>query len=126
MERENKKKKIIKKKEPLALKHRDYLTLLSKSKNPLRRKKLIEAAEKSEIEAVAECIENILNGNVALTKSQLNKLRKHRVSLRNLRKNAKSNVQASKRVLKQKGGFLPMLLPLALNALGSVLGGLTK
>lgn len=112
---------IKRKKKPLALQHRDYLTLLSKSKNVNRRKKLIDAGENSEIKAVAECVKNIVNGNVPLTKSQLTKLKKHRTVLRDLTKNVRTPTK-SKKLLKQHGGFLNLLLPIALNALSGLFG----
>lgn len=111
---------------PLALQHKDYLTLLSKSKQSGRRKKLIDIAEKNEINAVAECVENILNGNVPLTKSQLRKLSRHKNNMRKLRSTGKQSTLAKKRILKQSGGLLPMLLPLAVNAITGLIGNLVK
>ena len=51
-----------------AIKHKDYLSLLSKSKQKNRRNRLLELANSGEIQAVSECISNILNGNVPISK----------------------------------------------------------
>ena len=48
---------------PLALKHKEYLTLFSKAKNKARRNKLVDVADGSEVRAVSECIKNILDDN---------------------------------------------------------------
>jgi len=108
------------------VKHRDYLTLLSKSKNAIRRKKLLDAGDNGEICAVSECVKNILNGNVPLTPTQFKKLKKHRTTLRKLMHNIRGSTKEKRTLLKQKGGFLPMLLPIALNALSGLFGSLTK
>jgi hypothetical protein len=99
----------------------DYLTLLSKSKHAGRRAKLIDAGDKHQIRAVAECVNNIVKGNVPLNKTQFTKLKKHRIALREVVTSC-SNKQRS--LLKQKGGFLPMLLPIAINALSGLFSGL--
>lgn len=116
-------KKKRKAKLPLAIKHKEYLTLLSKSKNVSRRQKLVDAANNSEINAVIECIKNLLNGNVPLQKSQLNQLRKYKSTLRSLAYKCRA-VKDRRRVLRQKGGFLAGILPIALSALGSLFSGL--
>ena len=102
---------------PLAIKHQEYLTLLSKSKNPHRRKKLIEAGNSGEIQAVTECIQNIISGNVPVNKNQLKLLKRYKYVLRNLAKKCRP-IKNKKKMLLQKGGFLGALLPIALNALG--------
>ena len=104
--------------EPYAVTHQDYLTLLSKSKNKDRRNKLIDVASSGELSAVMECITNIINGNVPLSQEKLKQLRRHKNILRSLAKKCYPNKQ-KKSVLKQKGGFLPALLPLALKAVTS-------
>lgn len=111
-----------KQKLPLAIKHRDYLTLLSKSKNAIRRKKLIDAGDNGQIGAVAECIKNIVDGNVPLKKSQLTRLKKYKTVLRTLRKHPRG-ANKRKSILMQKGGFLTTLLPIALNALSGLFSG---
>jgi formate dehydrogenase maturation protein FdhE len=116
------KKKKKKQNEPLAIKHMDYLTLLSKTKNVNTRKKLIDAGNRQQIKAVAECVKNIVTGNVPLSKSQLTRLKKHRTVLRNMMTSVR-NATKQKALLKQKGGFLPMLLPIAIQALSGLFSG---
>lgn len=114
-----------KQKEPLAIKHKEYLTLLSKTKNNSRRQKLIEAADSGEISAVSECIRNLVEGNVPLNKSQLRSLRRYKRTLRTLAKKC-GGVKKKRKLLRQKGGFLSTLIPIALSAVTSLLGGLVK
>lgn len=114
----NKKKSVSKKSK--ALKHKDYLTLLSKAKNVKRRKLLIDLADCSEVRAISECIANVLTGNVRLNTAQKKKLKKHKKVLRFLM-DKKPTASDKKKVLYQKGGFLTALLPLALSAVSSLL-----
>ena len=116
-------KNSSKSREPLAHKHRNYLLLLSRTKNKNRRKHLIDAGETGEIKAVSECIDNVLRGNVHITEKQLNILRQYRGILRKLA-NSCHPVKKKKKILKQKGGFLRALLPMALNVAGELFGGL--
>lgn len=114
-----------KKKEPLAIKHKDYLTLLSKTKTSVRRQKLIDAGNNGEINAVSECIRNLIDGNVPLNKAQLKTLRRYKTILRTLAKKC-GGVKDRRAILRQKGGFLATLLPIALSAVSSLIGGLFK
>jgi hypothetical protein len=123
--RKNEPVKHRKRKLPLALEHKDYLTLLSKSKNAVLRKRLIDAGDTNQIRAVAECVKNILDGNVPLSQAQLKKLKKHSRVMREVTKYTKSQTKR-KRLLKQSGGFLQMLLPIALNALSGLFSQLTS
>ena len=111
---------------PLAIKHKDYLTLLSKAaKNPTKRNKLIDVADTSEIRAVSECIKNILEGNVPLSKKHLNQMKRHKLLLRSLAKRCYP-VKKKKTILKQKGGFIGALIPMAISALSGMLPSLLK
>jgi hypothetical protein len=111
----------MKRKQPFALQHRDYLTLLSKSKGATRRRKLIDAGDNDQIRAVSECVQNVVKGNLPLSKSQLRKLKKHQTVLRAVTSSVRAPSK-SKRILKQSGGFLNFLLPIALNALSGLFG----
>lgn len=122
-------KKIIESKKktgcrPKAVQHIEYLTLLKKSaNNKKKRQALLDYADKDELSAVTECVQNILAGNVPLSKEQLKKLRRHKRRMRELSQDNISIVK-HKRVLNQSGGFLQAILPLALGALGPIIGGL--
>jgi hypothetical protein len=114
-------------KKSFALKHQDFLSLLSKTKQRKRRNGLIDYGDKSQIHAVSECISNILSGTIPVTKFQLKKLKKHKNQLRQLAM-GRYPMKKKKIYLKsQQGGFLlASILPLALNALSGIFGGLFK
>lgn len=102
-----------------AYKRRDFLNLLGKSKTKHRRNLLIELADRGELNAVCECIDNVLRGNVRLPRSKINKLNKYKKHLRLLTKKRLSN-KKRKATLKQHGGFLSILLPTALSLLSTI------
>lgn len=99
-----------------AIEHKDYLSLLSKSKNKNRRNKLLDVASSGELQAISECIMNIIEGNVAVSKTQLSQLKRHKEILRSLSQKCYP-VKKKRTILKQKGGFLSIVLPLALTAI---------
>lgn len=98
-------KKKKKGKEPLVTQHKEFLHLLSNTKNKKRRNGLIDVAENKEIKAISECIHNILLGNVPVTKKQIEHLRKYRHILRTLASRC-SSLKKKRKILKQKGGYL--------------------
>jgi hypothetical protein len=114
-------------KKSYALKHKDFLSLLSKTKQRKRRNGLIDYGDNSQIHAVSECISNILSGAVPVNKSQLKKLKKHRHQLRQLAM-SRFPVKKKKLYLKSQSGgaLLASILPLAINALSGIFGGLFK
>ena len=84
---------------------------------------MVDLADQNELAAISECILNVLVGNVKLGKSQKSKLTKHKNIMRLIaRKNLSS--KRKKSILKQKGGFLPAILPLAISALTSLVPAL--
>ena len=116
------KKRSPKEKKPnfLAAKHRDYLSLLASFKNKKnQRNKLIDLAEKEQVDSLTEVVRNILRGNIALSKRQLSQLRRHRHALRSLAQKRYS-INKKKSILKQKGGLIGAILPMALKALTSI------
>lgn len=117
-----KKKTNRKTKKPLAYVNSDYLSLLGKTKNKKKRDILIDIATNDQLKAILECIFNILDGSVLLSKTHIDKLKKHKSVLRKHR-NDKLSTEQRKLLLKQKGGFLNVLLPIASGILGSILGG---
>lgn len=101
-----------------AIKHRDFLSLLSRAKNTKKRNKLIDIADPNELKAVAECFLNILNGNIKVSANQLNKMKRKKSTMRKLVGKRNSH-KKRKEYIKQTGGFLPTILPLALTLLSS-------
>lgn len=73
-----------------------------------QRKSVINHASKDEILALTECCINILNGNVKLTDEERRRLTKHCSHIRAV--SNKISILKKKRILIQKGGFLPILL----------------
>lgn len=86
----------------------DYLKVLSVA-TPKQRQAIIDGASKDLIYAICECALNCLKGNVNLTSSQKQKLSRHKNTLRSLA-NKKYPLKKKRSVLKQKGGFLGVLL----------------
>ena len=105
-----------------ALKRRDYLTLLANSKDVKRRKALLDVATKQEIDAISECLLNIVNGRVRISPSKIGKLKKIKRHLKDLT-NKRCLFKKRKQILKQEGEFLTSILPVALSVLGSLFGG---
>ncbi len=114
--------RVKSKKKPYLLRHKDYLSLLTKSKKDCKRcKHLIAAANSGEVAALSEACMNILQGNVP--DNHLTKLRKYRNKIRKVASKSTS-VRAKKKSL-QEGGFLSVLLPIIASAASGLIGGLT-
>jgi len=75
---------------------------------PCIRKHLITKADRSLVDCLCECVDNILRGNVPLTKLQKEKLKRNKAGLRALTK--KSVSLKKKKAILQKGGFVGSLL----------------
>ena len=88
-------------------KHTNELVYLQKAR-PCIRKHFITKADRSLVDCLCECADNILRGNVPLTKPQKVKLARNKAGLRALTK--KSVSLKKKKAILQKGGFLGSLL----------------
>ena len=108
-----------------ALKKRDFLTLLAQSKTPKRRALLAEWANKSEIDSLSEIVYNTLRGNIKLNKRLFKKLKRCKNHLRELA-NKKNSITKKRKIIKQNGGFLSVLIPTALSLLTSVVPKIIK
>jgi hypothetical protein len=86
------------------------------------RKNFFKKCSKDCVIKICECIRNVLNANVELKPSHLNKLSRHKQTLRALALKRTSLVKRKK--LLQKGGFLAALLPAIIPAVASLLGGI--
>ncbi len=81
---------------------------------------ILKKADPKLIIAICEIIYNILEGNLPLDSKQKELLFKEKNFLRKLVE--KNKITYKKRLLVQKGGFiLPLLLPIALSAISSLL-----
>ena len=108
---------------PKAIQHREFLSLLGKSKQPKRRKLLLKAATCDEIKAIAECALNLLEHRIKITSAQKRKLKPYKNALRFV-SSKQVNLKKKRNILEQKGGFLATLLPLAVSALSSIVPAL--
>ena len=103
----------------LLKKHAHLLKVLAHAK-PQMCKAIVQAADKNLIICLCECAQNLLKGNVPLSKAQLKKLKQYRKEVRTLAQ--KRTSQSKRKEILQKGGFLPALLaPIALTVLGTLL-----
>ena len=122
----NKQKKLSKNKSKndfykFYLKNRDFLNLLNQTKNSTKRKVLIDIANKGNLEAVCQCVRNVLKGNIKLNDNQFNKLKRYKKVLRLLSKKQTSQ-KKKKNILKQHGGFLRFLIPAIIGGISSLFG----
>jgi len=106
-------------KQPKALSKRDFLTMLARTKDKKRRKTLIEIANSSEIKAISECILNFLSGRIKVPQSYLASAQAHKNSMR-LIANRRPSIKEKKKVLIEKGDFLPKFLPFALKTISNL------
>jgi hypothetical protein len=100
-----------------------FLPLLNKIKKfrPLKRQKIIEAADDDLILCLCECAKNTLNSSVPLNKNQFKRLGQHKKILRKLVNKKVPLNKKRKAILSQGGGFL---LPLIAPILAAVVQGL--
>ena len=83
-------------------------------------KAIIGAADRELMTCLCECTQNILNGNVLLTKSHLKHLQRYHSDVRTIAK--KRAPKHKKKKILQKGGFLSALLaPIAVEVLTKIL-----
>lgn len=102
--------------------HKDLLRVLHRAR-PSLRKAILKHADKTLVYSICELCDNTLSGNVPLSSSQKQKLKKHKTILKRLAKRGESWV-AKKRALAQKGGsFLPLLLSVLAPTLGKLIFG---
>ena len=98
-------------------KHLPLLSLLASS-SPQQRIALLKTASSPQIHSICEVCKNVLAGNIPVN---VNKVKKFKSQIRLL--SSKSVPIARKRsiLVKQKGGFLPLILPAAVSLLGNLL-----
>ena len=107
------------------LKRQDYLNLLAKSKNKKRRHLLIDLADPSELKAITEIVKNCISGNVPLDTACIKKMRRHKNKLRLISKK-RFPLKQKKELMKQTGGILPALIPLAISTVASLVKSFIK
>src|SRR5579871_733247 len=101
---------------------KNHLALLQviANSNPRYIRAILKVADKSLVRSICECIFNVAKGNIKLDEKSKSNLYKYRHALRKLCR--KSNLKSKKKILNQSGtGFLPLLLPIVLGAISSLL-----
>jgi hypothetical protein len=83
------------------------------------RSSLVNSMSKKEVHAVREIAYNFLRENIPVKPLEVAKLARYRKTLRGLVE--RLNLETHKKIIAQRGGFLPLLLPLLLKtAVGTV------
>lgn len=103
-----------------------YLPILQtlQTAKPKLRKSILQNADIKLITTLIECIHNTLNGNVILSKTEINKLKRFKNVLRKIL-NSKCKLEQKRKIIIQsgQGAFLPILLaPIVSAALTHFLG----
>ena len=99
--------------------HHSALCTLA-SEKPKTRKILLEKAKRPVIDALSECALNLLKGSIKLSEKQKKKLKRFKNYLREL---ANKRVSLKKKkLITQRGGFIPALLSAILPVIGSLIG----
>jgi hypothetical protein len=95
-----------------------FLDLLVKAKKR-QRDALINTATSDQLQCICDCATNILNENIPLTECEIKKLLRFQKHIRYIA-NSEDRI-GNKKVVIQKGGFLPILLTPILSAAASLL-----
>lgn len=103
-------------------KHADILRALQHF-SAKERVAFFRAANAKLVRCVCECVFNVLCGNVPIHTKHKTDLKRHASILRKLveKKNGRRNLVRKRRLIVQKGGFLPTLLIPILTALSQLL-----
>lgn len=91
-----------------------------------QRRQLIKTGDPGMVKAICECAKNVLNANVPLKPKTKNALRRYRRHLRELASKVGKTESKRRKLLKLKGGFLPLLLGPALSVIGGLIGKALK
>lgn len=85
-----------------------------------QRRALLKTADKGLIDAICECIVNVVNGNIKISPKHKRTLSKHKLKLRKL-SDRRTSLRERRRLLNQRGGFL---LPLLMRLVGPAVGAI--
>lgn len=84
---------------------------------PRQRKKLLQLANVMLIRSIVECVQNVIKGNIQLTKCNIEKLRTHKKILRKISASGDRIKQKKKIIVQHGGSFLPILLAPVIGAI---------
>lgn len=111
-----------KKKKPLIVIYKDLLTLLSKL-NKDKRKKFISLLKKREIDSISEIFNNFLNKRLTTDPRHINRLKPFSQQITAVARKKTATGLKKKILSSLKGGnILAVLLPLAVNLIGKLIG----
>lgn len=108
--------------------HADFLSLMEKKgRKPKERKRLLDLADRGDIEACCEVYLNAIRGNINITPKLARSLKQHQKDCRKLLNRNIGLTQKKKILAGQTGGFLPLLLgslaPMALSVVKGMFTG---
>jgi hypothetical protein len=93
--------------------------LLKKLSDPKVRKHVLKNADEKLMTALCDVVHNVLHGRINISDKDRKKLIKYKKSMRFLCK--KSSLDHKKKYLKQKGGFLQLLIPAVVSGIASII-----
>lgn len=102
----------------------ENLKILKKLKKQ-RRSAFLKTARKDLILCICDCANNVLRGNIRLKTGEKRALKRHKAALRQLAERRKG-LEQKRKILVQKGGFLPFLLGPIISAAGGLIGNLLR
>ena len=82
---------------------------------------MLTAVDSDIIKIISEACFNTLRGNMSISQSQFKRLKKYKQTIRTL---ARKNVALREKrgiLVRQSGGFLPLLLPILASSVGGLL-----
>ena len=103
------------------IKYMELLKKIMKARSK-KRQELLKKAEPCFIKLLCECTLNVLKGRIHLDKRQLKRLGPHAHTMVKVSKVKRHPTKKDKEVLETKGGFLPIILPALISALGTLAG----
>lgn len=98
--------------------HYHFLQMLARS-HPTQRAALLRTANNDQMKSFCEICLNVLSGNLPVN---VKKMKKYKHVLRKLAKKTTPNESKKRMLLNQSGGFLPVIAPAIISALGGILG----
>lgn len=95
-----------------------FLHMLVRSRTPQKRA-LLHTADNAQIKSMCEVCLNVLKGNIPVN---IKKMKKYKYMLRKLASKTIPYESKKRMLINQSGGFLPVIAPAIISALGGILG----
>ena len=106
----------------------NFLKIIAK-KSPKKRNIILKEFSNDKVlfNALSELSHNLIKGNIPIDSKRLKRLRKHQNIIKALDCPKTRKCKSKRRkIIEQSGGFLPILIPAAIAALGHLSGALVK